>query len=882
MNACVKKGLKITGIVVLSFFILLLILPFAFKGKILDLVKNEANKMLKAKLEFSDLNLSFISHFPKATIGLENLSLVGVGDFSKDTLVSAKEIDIAVDILSLIGNDGIKIHHIILDRPAIRAVKLSDGRVNWDIMKSDSTTQTTDTITSEPSNFALQLQKFSINSGRLAYIDDSSKIQFKTQDLNLKLRGDMTVKTTDIDCQMTTEKMNFLISGIPYLRNAEFEMNLKLNADFENNKYTFDKNRLRLNAIEMNLDGWLTLLEDGMDMDISINTPQINFKDVLSLIPGIYQNNFDALQASGNLDFKAEAKGLMVGESLPKFAIGFNVNNGMVSYEGMPQKIEQITIKTAVQNPGGNADKTTINVEDFSFKMAGNPFKITLSAATPISDLNFKATANGMLNLNSIKDIYPLSDSIKLNGILTTNLNFSGKVSDIEKEKYENIKGEGNLKIEKMNLTMSGYPTIAIHTASATVSPQAMSLNQLDVQIGENDIHAQGALSNYLPYILRNETLKGNLVLQSNKLNLNDFITDTTSGENEATESIDTTAMTVFEVPENLNLSLKANFKEVIFQKIDIKNLTGNISVSDGTARMNPLNLDAFGGNISAAGSYSTKQNKRNPQVDFSLDIKKASFEETFKQLDMVQQIVPIFAKTGGNYSVSVDLKTPLDETMSPVLNEIWAKGVLSSNDIHVQNIEVFNQLATLLKNDKFKNIEAKDIRIPFTIENGLLKTSPFDIKLGNINMNLSGSTGLDQSIDYNAKIELPSNITGGYVNSVTAQIGGSFTKPSIKLNTKEIATEAVKKVVEDKLTEITGKDNSERIAALRKEADAAAEKLVQTAQNEGQKLIDKASKPLEKIAAQAAAKKLVSEAEKQAARLREEAEKQIQKLEQK
>ena len=60
-------------------------------------------------------------------------------------------------------------------------------------------------------------------------------------------------------------------------------------------------------------------------------------------------------------------------------------------------------------------------------KWQENPFKITLFAATPISDLNFKATANGMLNLNSIKDIYPLSDSIKLNGILTTNLNFSGK-----------------------------------------------------------------------------------------------------------------------------------------------------------------------------------------------------------------------------------------------------------------------------------------------------------------------------------------------------------------------------------------------------------------------------------------------------------------------
>ena len=64
MNTKVKKGLKITGIVIGTILVIMLILPFAFKGKILEIVKKEANNMLNAKLEFADLNLSFFSHFP--------------------------------------------------------------------------------------------------------------------------------------------------------------------------------------------------------------------------------------------------------------------------------------------------------------------------------------------------------------------------------------------------------------------------------------------------------------------------------------------------------------------------------------------------------------------------------------------------------------------------------------------------------------------------------------------------------------------------------------------------------------------------------------------------------------------------------------------------
>ena len=240
MNTKVKKGLKITGIVIGTILVIMLILPFAFKGKILEIVKKEANNMLNAKLEFADLNLSFFSHFPKASIELQQLSLTGIGDFEKDTLVSAKEIDIAVNIMSLFGDKGIEINHIILEKPQVKAVKLANGNVNWDIMKPDTTTTVATDTTSSSSSFALKLKKFTIEDGRIAYIDDSSKMEFYTQKLNLKLSGDMSTESTSIDCHMITQNIDFISGAVPYLKNAEFEMDMKVLADLVNNKFTFD------------------------------------------------------------------------------------------------------------------------------------------------------------------------------------------------------------------------------------------------------------------------------------------------------------------------------------------------------------------------------------------------------------------------------------------------------------------------------------------------------------------------------------------------------------------------------------------------------------------------------------------------------------------
>ena len=191
--------------------------------------------------------------------------------------------------------------------------------------------------------------------------------------------------------------------------------------------------------------------------------------------------------------------------------------------------------------------------------------------------------------------------------------------------------------------------------------------------------------------------------------------------------------------------------------------------------------------------------------------------------------------------------------------------------------------MADALGNDKLRKIEAKDVKIRFEIRDGRVNTSPFDLKIGDVNVNLSGSTGLDQTIDYQAKVAIPG---GGVLQNVAVNIGGTFTSPKITLGVKEAVQEAVTNVVNEQIQKLTGSESlSEEIAKqaenLRQEARNAGQKLIEVAQQQSDKLVEEASKKgaLAKLAAKKAGDKLVEEAEKQAEKLTAEAEKQIEKL---
>jgi CxxC motif-containing protein len=241
-------------------------------------------------------------------------------------------------------------------------------------------------------------------------------------------------------------------------------------------------------------------------------------------------------------------------------------------------------------------------------------------------------------------------------------------------------------------------------------------------------------------------------------------------------------------------------------------------------------------------------------------------------------------------------MTTPLGTGFMPVMSSLIAAGSLQSNQVEIANVEVLNGLASTLKNESLKNLKVKDLKLPFSVDGGRVTTKPFDIRFGGGSMNLAGTTGLDQTIDYEAKVNLSDNLSNNYIKNVTVKIGGTFTKPKFSVDTKDVANQALGALAgtllgtgsEASISEQVNEQVEKQKENIRKQAKEAGDKLVAEAEKEGKKLIDEANKtknPLTKIAAvkaaEAAAKKLKEEAQKKANQLNAEAEKQLEKLQQ-
>ncbi len=791
-----KKALKLTGIVLAVLLLVMIIVPFAFHGKIEGLVKTEGNKMLNGRFDFEKIDISLFKNFPKASLTLTDFWLKGADEFENDTLLKAGELTATVDVLSLFG-DNYEISRVSVKDTWAKAIVLENGKVNWDIMKEDAPAEE---AAEAPSSFNIQLKNIAIKNLNVLYDDRAGKMLASVREANGTISGDMSADHTTLKIDAQVASLSYKMEGIPLLSNAKFAAKMNIDADMANNKFTLEKNEFKLNAIKAGVDGWVALKDPAMEMDLNLNTSEVGFKEILSLIPAIYAKEFASLKTDGTVTLTAQAKGMMQGDTLPQFNAVMEVKNAMFRYPSLPAGVDGINILAKVSNPGGSADNTEIVINPFNFRLGGNPFSMTAEIKTPVSDANFKGSATGKLNLGMIKDVYPLED-MELNGTINANMSVAGRMSYIEKEQYDKFSASGTIALTDMKLKMKDMPDVDIHKSLFTFTPQYLQLSETTVNIGTNDVTADCRFENYMGFALKNTTLKGSLNVSSNNFNLNDFMSDTPE---EA--MADTVSMSLIEIPKNIDFNMNANMKKVTFGTMNLSNIKGKLIVKDGKADMSNLSMNTMGGSLVMNGYYSTADIK-NPMFNANLQMTGLSFAQTFKELDMVRAMAPVFENLKGNFSGSMKINTKLDGEMSPVLQTMQGEGRLSTKDLNLSEVDVLNKLADAVNKPDLKNITVKDMAIDFTIKDGRLGTQPFDIKFKDYNMTLSGTTGLDQTIDYTGKIRLPAS-TGkvAQLTTVDLKIGGMFTSPKISIDTESMAKQAAEAVKKEATEKITGK----------------------------------------------------------------------------
>jgi len=486
--------------------------------------------------------------------------------------------------------------------------------------------------------------------------------------------------------------------------------------------------------------------------------------------------------------------------------------------------------------------------------------------------------------------------------LLDVDLDLAGKMSYYERNQYEKFKFGGKLNVINMLLKMKSLEQeVAISKANMNFNNRFVDLTALQMKVGRNDITATGKLENAVAYALSDKTLTGSLNLVSDYFNISDFIS-TDSTKISADKKSNTKESEIFILPKNLDFTMAGNFKKLIYDKMNFTNVNGVLKLANGELKIQDMFLDAFGGKLKMNGLYSTVDASK-PALSFDLSLNEIIFNNIFKQVETLQNFVPIFSKASGMFNTTLSFNTLLKNDMMPDLATIFSKGTFNTKTVSLKDVPVLEKLVTALKREDLLPMTLKDLGLLFEINDGKLLTKPFSFKIKDVALTLGGITGLDKSIDYQGKVTLPDKLKLGQFSTYNVKITGTFAKPKIELDIKgkitevltatagKVEAEVTKKVDEAKEKAILEalKQKEKAIQDAQKKADemiftadSLGNKIIVQAQKQGDILINKATNPVAKAAAQLAAKKLVEEARKQAANAKTKAQTEAQKLIQK
>lgn len=802
-----KKILKITGIVLLVLVIALVSIPFLFKDKIQQMVVNTINDNLDATVAFEDIDLSLLKNFPNANVTINELSIINKAPFAGDTLLYSGEINLKMSVKELFKgeNEPMNIESFSSKNANINILFDKNGLGNFDIALKDKSKEEEK---SDSKPFAMNIQNYEFENLKFKFFDAGSKVKLVIDSLNHTGTGNFAASKLDLKTK-TTAKVTFDMDSTNYMKNVLLDLDAVLGIDLDQSKYTFKENKALINQLPLEFDGFIQMVENGQNYDLTFKTPTSSFKNFLGIVPAQYAGNLNTVQTSGDFTIVGFAKGMLTETTIPKFNVDITSKNASFKYPDLPKSVNNIMIDTKIINETGLMKDTYVNLDQLSFKIDQDVFDVKANVKNITENPLVAASLKGTINLGNVSKAYPIKLSTPLSGILKADVQTKFDMQAIEKSQYEKVQNSGNISIAGFKYTDEEKKVYTINQAVAQFNPSTIHLKQLDVTTGKTDLQVNGILENFYGFLFKNQDIQGNFNLKSNQIVVNDFMSKTTTKTNEKT-----TTEEAIKVPKFLNIKLNASANSVVYDNLNLKNVSGTLLVKNETVTLDNVKTNIFNGLITANGTVSTKE--KTPVFGMKLGLNGVDIQQSFTQLDVLKNIAPLAGIINGKLNSTIQLKGNLDaKEMTPDLKTLSGDlfGQLLSTTVNPSNSSLLSALTNNIKFIDLNKINLNDLKANLTFKDGKVNVKPIELKYQDIKLSFAGSHSFDQSMNYDIKFNVPAKYLGNEVNALLAKLSpaetaklenipinalltGTFSQPKVSTDLKQATTNLANQLI--------------------------------------------------------------------------------------
>lgn len=529
-----------------------------------------------------------------------------------------------------------------------------------------------------------------------------------------------------------------------------------------------------------------------------IKTPDINadFKAKIDLGKLMLALGIPNIVLKGNLagDVKANGKFDLKNKLLPVTNGTIDLVNGYLKTPYYPNPITDITIKSKIENPKGTFGDLKINLKPAQFTFEGKPVFVEADLSN-FNDLAYNIKAKGELDVNKIYKVFS-QQGLDLDGFVKADLVLKGKQSDAEKGNYRKLYNKGTLELRNIGITSEYLPKkFIIKEGIFKINQDKMSFNNFLAAYGQSDFRLNGYLQNVFNYATTNTgVLKGSFKSTSRYINVDEFMSSTSTNTAATATTTETKPQAqpaqtgVIIIPANLNLQFTANAQKVNFDKLNLLNAVGNLSMNKGKLNMQNTGFNLIGCDVSMNANYQAITPKK---ANFDYAIKASDFDikKAYNEIEVFRKMASAAEKAQGIVSLDYQLKGRLNSKMEPVYPSLAGGGTLSIKDVKVRGLKMFSAVSKQTNTESIKNPDLSKVDIKTTIKNNIMTVERFKFKFAGFRPRIEGTTSLDGKLNLKMRLGLPPLGIFGIPLTIT----GTQDNPKIKVGRKSQNLEETK-----------------------------------------------------------------------------------------
>lgn len=588
----------------------------------------------------------------------------------------------------------------------------------------------------------------------------------------------------------------------------DLNLYLKINNGFVNyNKSNFPVSNLNLelktSLPSLNPD---LAIVDTKNLSLNINKDYLksNFyvKGIVTPdIKGIFKAKIDLEKLNKALGIpNLELKGILSGDikvdgkfdqekHLFPVTNGFiDLTNGYLKTQYYPNPITNITVKSKASNLKGTFTDLKVNLEPAQFTFEGKPVFVQADLSN-FDDLTYDIKAKGELDINKIYKVFS-QKGLDLDGFIKADLVLKGKQSDAEKGNYSKLYNKGILELRNIGIASEYLPKkFIIKEGNFKINQDKMYFNNFLAVYGQSDFKMNGYLQNVFNYVTTNTgVLKGKFKATSRYINVDEFMSNT-NAETSATQNpspktetkqAENTQTGVIIIPTNLNLQFNAVAQKVSFDKLNLQNAVGDLSMNKGKLTMQNTGFNLIGCNVSMNANYQAVTSQK---ANFDYAIKASDFDikRAYNEIEVFRKMASAAEKAQGIVSLDYQLKGRLNGKMEPVYPSLTGGGTLSVKDVKIRGLKMFGAVSKETNSEAMKNPDLSKVDIKTTIKNNIITIERFKFKFAGFRPRIEGTTSLDGKLNLKMRLGLPPLGIFGIPLTVT----GTQDNPKIKTGRK-------------------------------------------------------------------------------------------------